>query len=506
MIVVGAGSSGCALAAHLAVNKKQVCLVEAGPDYGSFSQGRWPKELLDPKVGPDSHDWHYYEERAGGRKFPKSRAKVMGGCSAHNQCAAIWGLPEDYDSWGAEGWRYGEISEFIDRVERAPLGDSVRYRGTHGVVPTHPYGEDELAHWQHFFLRSAVGSGYPRINDLSEPAPAEGVASFYANVKAGIRWNSAFSFIDPVRNSPYLTILDRRLVDRLEINGKSASSIICISKTNRVETLKAKRFVLSAGTYGSPAILLRSGIGPKKELENLGIATVLDLAGVGKNLHDHPGIDAHYNPSRGGQEMLEEDLRHNTFFESQVILRAKSSRCEDNFDLHVLPYQTRTESGEWRFSIIAFDMTPLSRGSLSLYRKDPNSPPKIEPCLLTDDGDHDLSVLHDALLIARRMSQMEPLASMISGELKPGADVRSAEGIDSYIKENVTNYSHPVGTCKMGAALEEYSVVGASARVHGLGNVFVADASIIPRIPRANTNLTCYLIGLKIATLMLDES
>jgi len=244
-----------------------VCLIEAGPDYGARSSGRRPPELLDPRQRPRTHHWSYLGEGEGG-VVPESPAKVVGGCSSHNQCAILRPAPEDCQGWDREA---GELAEVAREVTRH--------------VPTAPYADEKLAFWQRAFLEAAVAAGVRRVHDVGDPAGPDGVGPFHANVREGVRWNAAFAFLDPVRGQPNVTVLPDVLVDRLVIEADRAVGLSCL-QGNRMLEIAARRFVVCAGAYGSPAVLLRSGVGPKRDLEALGIPVLVERAGVGMNLHD----------------------------------------------------------------------------------------------------------------------------------------------------------------------------------------------------------------------------
>lgn len=508
VVVIGGGSSGCAVAGRLArVEGLQVCLVEAGPDYGPREEGRWPPDLLDPRRIPLTHDWEYVIETPGGSAEPEPRAQVVGGCSAHNQCAAVWGRPADYDAWatvGPPGWSYRDLTPSIERVERTVGESGAPPRGRSGAVPTRPYADGELAAWQRWFLESALAAGFTRLPDVSVLEPDEGVAPFHANVEGAVRWNAAFAFLDPVRESPNLTIKDGTLAERLVLEGGRALELHCHEGDEPV-SLRAERFVLCAGTFGSPLILLRSGVGPADHLEEVGIPVPLDLPGVGENLHDHPGATLAFEPGERAAQAREEEVASGRFYESQVILRARSGAASEGFDLHLVPYQTRSVAREWRYEVLAFAMAPRSRGSIRLRDKDWRSPPRIDPRFLSDRGGQDLAVLAHGLRLARRLAATGPLAT-VAREVEPGPAIQDDPKLSAYLRSTVGGYAHPVGTCRLGPAGDAGAVVDGWGRVHGLENVYVADASIIPRIPRANTNLTCMLLGLRIGDLLAADS
>jgi choline dehydrogenase len=501
VVVVGGGSAGCAAAGRLcATTDLRVCLVEAGPDYGPVGEGYWPNDLLDIRVLPSSHDWGYVEERADGSTSPEPRAKVIGGCSAHNHCAAVWGMPEDYDRWAASGntgWAHADLLGLIDQVEQCGQATSV-HRGKHGALPTRLFSASELCAWQQAFLQTAEACGYPQLADLSFPDPSQGVAPLHVNVLDHTRWNAAFAFLDPVREFPTLTIRDQTLADRLLIDQESATELICRSGEGEIE-LAATMFILTAGAYGSPAILLRSGIGPSDHLADLTIPVVMEVPGVGGNLQEHPGVAVRFGPSAAARAAMEEERHRGALFHSQVILRAGSSRAAGGFDLHLLPYLFESQSGSLELMMLAYDMVPRSRGRVRLRSEDPEQAPLIERQFLTDPDDGDMAALVDGFNLIRQLAATEPLASSIAAEVDPGPRVRQLADLHAFIRSTVEGYEHPGGTCKMGSSTDPLAVVDATGRVHGTSNIYVADASIMPEIPRANTNLTCMLIGMKVA-------
>ena len=448
VVVVGGGSAGCAAAERLVERTDlRICLLEAGPDYGAFGDARWPAELLDAARMPRTHDWDYSETRDGELR-PESRAKVIGGCSTHNQCAAVWGQPEDYDAWGIPAWAFDDLEPLVRDVDRLV-----------GAAPS-----TELASWQGAWLEAAVNDGFPRLADVGERGAGAGVAPFRANIKEGVRWNAAFSFLDRVRSRPTLTVRGGVEVEVVE-EGANGVTLTCIDSSGRF-ALEGRRCLFCAGAYGSPSILLRSALGGDE---------------VGANLHDHCGVRVRFRPSDVAKRRLAADFDSGRFRQSQVIARARTADA-GAFDLHIAPYQTQTDQGEWTFQVLAFLLNPRSRGRFSLV----DGVARIDFGFLTDTADE--SALGEALRIVRKLARVEPLAALIDGELEPA---------DADIRTTLTGYAHAVGTCALG------KVVDSDCRVRGTNHVYVADASIIPTIPRANPNLTCFLIGLRAADLLV---
>jgi choline dehydrogenase len=499
VVIIGAGSAGCAFARRLCDRTSgSICLVEAGPDYGAALAGQWPAELLDARRLPSTHDWGY---QVAGSAVREPRAKVIGGCSTHNQCGAFWGHPADYDAWaqaGNPGWTYTELRPLIDQVERASVGSTSRGRA--GLVETHPCAVAELGSWHQTFFTAAQAAGFPVLADLSDPEAGEGVAPVHANITAGVRWNAAFAFLDAVRASPHLTILSGTLADTLRLEQGTAVELRCQS-THGPILLQAQQFVLCAGAYGSPALLLRSGIGPPDQLQALGIPVQLPLAGVGAHLQDHLGIEVTFAPSRSAQQALETDLAQGRFSQSQVVLRARSSWSQATCDLHVVPYLAPSETGGWRFQLLVFDLAPTSRGQVRLQGTDPALAPLIERPTAAQVSPHDWAVLAEGYHLIRRLASSPPLAAAIERELTPAEPDGEGERepIAAILEPCLTTYGHPAGTCAMGPTAQTGAVVEPTGRVHRTTNVYVADASIMPHLPSAPPNLTCFLIGFHLA-------
>src|SRR5262249_30645287 len=241
-LIVGGGTAGCVLAARLSEDAgRSVCLVEAGPDYGPYADGRWPDDMVTARAMPRSHDWG--TEANDGRSLG---ARIIGGCSGHNACCVLAGLPGDYDAWGP-GWSYEEFEPYL---ARAFAGLRTATENTDRPGPFHSA-----------VLEAAEALGFPRLSDPNDPAHAVRVAPFTATAVGGARWNTASGYLDEARDRPGLTILPETVVDRVVLEGGRATGVL----TDRGR-LEADRVVVSAGTYFSAAILLRSGIGPEEEL------------------------------------------------------------------------------------------------------------------------------------------------------------------------------------------------------------------------------------------------
>jgi choline dehydrogenase len=494
VVVVGGGTSGAAVAGLLAEGSSaRVLVLEAGPDYGARDSGRWPGDLLDARAMPITHAWGYdsgplYPERV----IPFDRARVIGGCSSHNGCAALWGSRSDYDGWDAAGWSANELLPIFHEVSR-------RMRVRRG-------DEAELGPYHRAVLDAAEALGIPRVDDLNDLDSDVGAGPFAANIRDGIRWNAAFAYLDPVREQPDLAVAGDVIVDRIEVRTGAPARVHAI-RDGRALVIEADRVVLSSGTYGTPAILLRSGIGPARDLERLGIEVVLDAQGVGGNLHDHPMAELDFAGSPELAAALADASSRAFVPEEQTLAKVRSASCREAFDLHLAPVAAVQPDSllAGRVLIAAACMTPRSRGRLTLASRDPERMPLIDHGYLEDPDGSDLAVVADGVRIARELAATAPLADVIGSEIGALAGLGGAALTDG-IRLTHGHYYHPVGTARMGRADDHFAVCGPDGRVHGLEQLVIADCSLIPTIPRANTNIPAVVVGARVAQALLEES
>ena len=499
-IIVGAGSSGAVLAARLSEDiRRKVLLIEAGPDYTSV--GETPRNLLDGRHPARDHDWGYLAEMIPGRSIRYQRGKVTGGCSSVNACLALRGAPTDYDEWAAMGnpaWDWASVLPFFVQLEDDP-GAPGDHHGIGGPTPIRRYEDDELWPAQRALLDACLELGFPRVRDHNHPS-ASGIGSGTWNLGPGdVRMSTAITYLHPARGRPNLSIRPDGLVTRVLFNGHRAIGVE-VETAEGARTILGRRITLAGGAIGSPSILLRSGVGPADDLRAVGIEPRIVRSGVGRNLIDHSCVAVGWTAPPGS---LTEESPY-----LQVVLSFTAPGSQIRNDSQVMLYQSPAQS---TLSLTYHLMKPHSRGSLRLRSRDAGTPPDIGLNLASDP--EDLRRLVEGLRLLGRLVCTSELGSLGAHAVTlDDGEVLSAERFcdlieqdrwaERHIRNVVSHYVHPVGTARMGSPDDPGAVVDQFGRVHGASCLRVVDASIMPTIPSANTNLPCVMIAERISDQM----
>jgi 4-pyridoxate dehydrogenase len=512
-IIVGAGSAGSVLAARLSEDREtRVLVVEAG-GWDSDPYIRIPL-AWGRLFARRSHDWGYDtqpEPHLNGRTLDCARGKVVGGSSSTNAMAYARGHPADYDRWaeaGLEDWSFDRVLPYFKKAESWEEGES-QYRGGSGPLTTARGGLDDpmVDAW----FRAAERQGHPRTDDTCGEQ-MEGFAVPQWTIRKGRRCSAAVAYLHPARRRPNVTLLTHALTRRILFEGKRAVGIE-YEKGGGTNVARARReVILSAGAINSPQLLIASGIGAHDELKEIGVEPVIDLPGVGKNLHDHMSVGMEYR--RKGQGVFQKNLRYDRFVAMVArglifgtglsaglpmgcvaFLRSRFAngpspdlvllfRASGPVPMQYLPFAD-PGPGRGRLSRRADAAGKPGLASSGFGRHKCGAAKFIRTFL---SAERDLHVMREGLRMVRALNADEEVSSHVEAELAPGPDVQDDVALDEYVRNHATTVHHPVGSCKMSTDDDPLGVVDGQLRVRGVEALRVIDASVMPSIVSGPTN------------------
>ena len=524
-IIAGAGSAGCVLANRLSENPaNKVLLLEAGPRDNSVLV-RMPAGVAALITKPNARNWGFETEASPAMRNRTDywpRGKGLGGSSSINGMVYIRGHARDYDQWrqmGLEGWSFADVLPYFKKSETNEEGGN-DFRGSSG--PLHVSNAPKSSPLFNVAVEAGVQAGFKSTPDFNGEQQ-EGFGLFQLTIKDGKRCSSSAAYLTPALQRPNLKVETGALISRVLFEGTRATGIEYAQNGNTIQAKARREVIISAGTIGSPQILLLSGLGDRDYLKRFGIPVVAHIPGVGKNLQDHLDVNVQYKCTQpvtayaqvaNPLSVVGIGLQYLLFgtgpgrsqgLEAGAFVKSRPELEVPDLQMHLFnaPFSDhgRKQLRMHAFGLHMCALRPESRGFVALKSADANDAALIQPNYLS--APNDLRTLREAVKIARRVVAQPAFDAYRGEELSPGKQVTTDEEIDDFIRRTAITIYHPVGTAKMGS--DDQAVVDAALRVKGVQSLRVVDASVMPTLVGGNTNAPTIMIAEKASDLILGK-
>jgi choline dehydrogenase len=512
VIIVGGGSAGSVLATRLSEDSsRSVLLLEAGPNYTDFETIpdaiKYGNAIWPAAFGEDAHVWGYNAIAVPGREeIVLPRGKVIGGSSSVNGQVFYRGVPDDYDEWeslGNDGWSYTDVLPYFRKSENDLKYGMDDFHGNEGPIPVRRYEEEDLLPAPKAFIEACMGEGFQYNPDSNHP-DSTGVGPRALNNVDGVRMSTALTYLNIARHRMNLTIRGDVMVRKVLFDGIQAVGLEAESGGD-VFSISGEEIVLCGGAINSPQLLMLSGVGPKGHLDSLGLSIVKDVPGVGQNLRDHPSAMVLYESHLDEPEPNSPSL--------QVGMRFQTSGSDVHNDMQMSPILMTSEHRPAHVdlkegvSYLGFSVAlqkALTSGDISLRSSEPNDHPILNYDYLTHP--EDLRRMREAVRLCIKITERSEFEEILKFRVQPGDDeLNSDDLLNQWLLSNVSTQHHSSGTCKMGPDNDPMAVVDKDGKIHGMKNIRVVDASIMPDVVRANTNATTIMIAEKISAQMMER-